>query len=98
MINLQLYDYNRFQQVYEKLLNKWKGKIETLEKCCIDSKPKLNNDTQIKILSDLENLKSYFYTAKYHASSQEESTNKILKELLTEMKKLENEIQNLLKK
>lgn len=92
------YDYYRFQEFYDRILSKWKGKIQTLEKCCEDSRRLLNTNTQAKLLSQLENLKSYFYSAKYYATTQEENKIKVLKEIIAEMKKLEFEIKSELKK
>ncbi len=81
-------------EIYNKLLNRWKGKIENLEKCCSDSKKFLNTDTQARLFNQLEYLKSYFYSAKYFATNPEKDSDKILKELITEMKKLEFEIRS----
>ncbi len=91
-------DYYRFQETYDKVLSKWKGKIQTLEKRCEDFRKLLNTNAQAKLITQLENLKSYFYSAKYYATTQEENKRKILKEIITEMKKLEFEIKIELKK
>lgn len=84
-------------EIYDKLLDRWKGKIENLEKCCSDSRNIFNIDMKAKIFNQLEYLKSYFYSAKYYATNPEKDSKKILKELITEMKKLEFEIRNELK-
>ena len=81
---------------YDRLLTSWNDKIHKLEKCCLESEPTINKPSRAVLQNKIENLKSYFYSARYYAASIEEDSRRRLKELFDEMKSLESEISSIM--
>ncbi len=89
-------DNFRRHHTYQQVLYKWRDKIQNLETICKQPKIDLTKQTRAQLYSKLENLKSYFYSARYYSANEEENSRKIIKNLLLEMKTLENEISSIL--
>lgn len=87
---------NNIDEKYSRILTNWNHKIHKFEQCCQDSDPSINKPSRILLQNKIENLKSYFYSARYYASSIEEDSSKRLRELVNEMKNLESEISSIL--
>lgn len=81
---------------YSRILENWNHKIHKFEQCCQDSDPPINKPSKILLQNKIENLKSYFYSARYYAASLEDDSRKRLRELVNEMKNLESEISSIL--
>ncbi len=91
------FDNLRLHHTYEQVLFQWKDKIHNLETICSHPKIDLPQQSRAQLYSKIENLKSYFYSARYHSASEEEDSHTIMKNLLLEMKTLEGEITTILK-
>jgi DNA replicative helicase MCM subunit Mcm2 (Cdc46/Mcm family) len=81
---------------YDRLLTSWNDKIHKLEKSCSESEPTINKPSRAVLQNKIENLKSYFYSARYYAASIEEDSRRRLKELFDEMRSLESEISSIM--
>jgi hypothetical protein len=81
---------------YSRILANWNNKIHKFEQCCQNSDQSINKPSRILLQNKIENLKSYFYSARYYAASIEDDSRKILRELVSEMKNLESEISSIL--
>jgi hypothetical protein len=81
---------------YDRLLTNWNDKIHKLEKSCLEAEPSINKPSRAVLQNKIENLKSYFYSARYCAASVEEDSRRRLKELFDEMKSLESEISSIM--
>ncbi len=84
------------EERYSRILENWNHKIHKFEQCCQDANPSFNQPSKILLQNKIENLKSYFYSARYYAASIEEDSRKRLRELVNEMKNLESEISSIL--
>ncbi len=86
----------RLHQAYDHLLFQWKDRIRSLEESYSTHESSLTKPFQTQINIKMENLKSYYYSFKYYATAYDHETQIRFKDFLTEMKKLENEINRLL--
>lgn len=91
------FDNFRLHHTYEQVLFQWKDKIHNLEAFYNHPKINLTQQSRAQLYSKIENLKSYFYSARYYSASEEEDSHTIMKNLLLEMKTLEGEITTILK-
>lgn len=87
----------RLHHTYERVLFQWKDKIHNLEAVCSHPKIDLPQQSRAILYSKMENLKAYFYSARYYSTSEEADSHTIMKNLLLEMKTLEGEITTILK-
>lgn len=87
----------RLHHTYERVLYQWKDKIHNLEIVCSHPKIDLPQQSRAILYSKIENLKSYFYSARYYSTSEGEDSHTIMKNLLLEMKTIEGEITTILK-
>ncbi len=96
-LTMREFENLRLHQTYERVLYEWKDKIHNLETVYNHPKINLTQATRALLYSKMENLKSYFYSARYYSASDEDESHTIMKTLLLEMKTLEGEITTILK-
>jgi hypothetical protein len=82
---------------YSRTFSSWSDKIHGLENCCLEIETSFNKAVGTVLQLKIENLKSYFYSAKYYATSVDEDSKNRIKELFEEMKALESEITSIIK-
>lgn len=85
-------DNIRLHHTYDRVLYRWRDKINSLEAFYSHPKINLTQQSRAQLHSKIETLKSYFYSARYYSASEEEETRTIMKNLFREMKMLEGEI------